>query len=390
MVAVAVIHYGEIGLKGKNRPWFTATLARTIRTALRGFDVREVRPVSGRLIVVLGPDGDRHWRDIRERLSRLPGVSNFARAVQVPATLEAMGDAAVAAVDGLSAASFRVTARRADKRFPIPTPDIERVVGRRVQDATGWPVDLGRPDLRVRIEILTSDAFVSARKEPGVGGLPIGTSGKVMVLLSGGIDSPVAAWRLIRRGCRAHFVHFHSYPILSRTSQDKARELVRLLTRYQLRSRLFLVPFGPVQQQVVVDIPPELRVIVYRRLMMRMAEHLGALHGARALVTGDAVGQVASQTIENLGAIGEVTTLPVLRPLVGFHKEEITADAQRIGTYDTSILPDEDCCSLFTPRYPATHSRPGEAEVAERALDIPGLVARAVSEAAMEEFRFPG
>ena len=210
-----------------------------------------------------------------------------------------------------------------------------------------------------------------------------------MALVSGGIDSPVAAWRMIRRGCRAHFVHFHSYPILSRTSQDKVREVVARLTQFQLRSRLFLVPFGAIQQQVVVDIPPGLRVVVYRRLMMRIAERLAASHGARALVTGDSVGQVASQTIDNLAAVGEVTKLPILRPLVGFHKEEITIDAQRIGTYETSIVPDEDCCSLFTPRYPTTHARPGEAEVAEQALDIAGLVTRAVGESCMEEFRFP-
>jgi thiamine biosynthesis protein ThiI len=243
--------------------------------------------------------------------------------------------------------------------------------------------------VHLRVEILTADAFVHFRKEPGLGGLPIGTSGKVMALLSGGIDSPVAAWRLVRRGCRAHFVHFHSYPILSRTSQDKARELVRLLTRFQLRSMLFLVPFGAIQQQVVVDVPPALRVVVYRRLMMRIAERLAVSHGARALVTGDSVGQVASQTIDNLSAVGEVTRLPILRPLVGFHKEEITLDARRIGTYDTSIVPDEDCCSLFTPRYPTTHARPGEAEVAEQALDVAALVERAAGESSVEEYRFP-
>jgi len=211
----------------------------------------------------------------------------------------------------------------------------------------------------------------------------------VMALLSGGIDSPVAAWRLIRRGSRAHFVHFHSYPILSRTSQDKARELVRRLTQYQLRSRLWLVPFGAIQQQVVVDVPPALRVVVYRRLMMRIAERIAVQNGARALVTGDAVGQVASQTIDNLAAVGEVTRLPILRPLIGFHKEEITLDAQKIGTYETSIIPDEDCCTLFTPRYPTTGARPGQAEVAEKALDIAALVDRAITEAVVEEFRFP-
>jgi thiamine biosynthesis protein ThiI len=384
-----VVHYGELALKGKNRPWFTSVFVRTIESMLAGIDVRDVRPVVGRIIITLGPDGGRQWDEIRERLSRLPGVGNFGRATRVEPDVAAIADATVAGVAGMPAGSFRVSARRADKRFPIPTPDVEREVGRRVQLATGWPVNLEDPDLNIRVEILTSDAFIHFRKEPGIGGLPIGTSGKVMALMSGGIDSPVAAWRMIRRGCRAHFVHFHSYPILSQTSQDKVRTLVRLLTRYQLRSKLFLVPFGSLQQQVVVEIPPGLRVVVYRRLMMRIAERLAAPNGARALVTGDSVGQVASQTIDNLAAVGEVTTLPILRPLVGFHKEEITLDAQRIGTYQTSIVPDDDCCSLFTPRYPTTHARPGEAEVAEQALDIAALVERAAGEASMEEFRFP-
>jgi thiamine biosynthesis protein ThiI len=364
-------------------------LVRTIEAVLAGLDVREVRPSIGRIVIGLGPEGDGQWDEIRDRLSRLPGIGNFARAVRVAPDQDAIAHAAVSAVSGLPAGTFRVSARRADKRFPIPTPDLEREVGRRIVEATGWKVDLERPDRYVRIEVVTSEAFVHVRKEPGLGGLPIGTSGKVMALVSGGIDSPVAAWRMIRRGCRTHVVHFHSYPILSRASQDKVRQIVALLTRYQLRSRLFLVPFGAIQQQVVVDVPPALRVVIYRRLMMRIAERLAAANGARALVTGDSVGQVASQTIDNLAAVGEVTTLPILRPLVGFHKEEITLDAQRLGTYETSIVPDEDCCTLFTPRYPTTHARPGEAEVAEQALDITGLVERAVGESCVEEFRFP-
>jgi thiamine biosynthesis protein ThiI len=199
----------------------------------------------------------------------------------------------------------------------------------------------------------------------------------------------VAAWRLIRRGCRTDFVHFHSYPILSATSQEKARELVRVLTRSQLRSRLFLVPFGPIQQQVVVSLPPALRVIVYRRMMLRIAEALAKTTGALALVTGDAVGQVASQTVDNLAVVGSVASLPLLRPLVGMDKEEITADAQRIGTYGISIVPDEDCCTLFTPKYPATRASLDAVVAAERALDVARLVATAVEAAAMEVTIFP-
>jgi thiamine biosynthesis protein ThiI len=388
-----IAHYGELALKGKNRPWFTSMLVRTIGSALKGLDVVDVRPMVGRIVIRFGPAADGQWDEVRARLSRMPGIGNFSRATHVIPDLDAIATATAAAAATLAATgesrTFRVTARRADKRFRIASPDVEREVGRRVQEATGWPVNLDKPQLHIRVEILTNDAFFHFKKEPGTGGLPIGTSGKVMALISGGIDSPVAAWRLIRRGSRAHFVHFHSYPILSNTSQEKVRELVRRLTQYQLRSKLWLVPFAAIQQKVVVEVPPPLRVVVYRRLMMRIAERIAVTNGARALVTGDAVGQVASQTIDNLAAVGEVTRLPILRPLIGFHKEEITNDAQRIGTYETSIIPDEDCCTLFTPRYPTTHARPGQAEVAETALDITDLVERAVGDSIVEEFRFP-
>jgi len=385
-----ILHYGELALKGRNRPWFVSTLVRTVKSALHGLDVVTVKPIVGRLVVTLGPQGGAQWDEIRRRLSCLPGIGNFARATHVAPDLEFIAAAVAEAVASEPApSSFRISARRADKRFGIPSPEIERVVGARVQAATGWAVNLSAPDLVIGIEVLSADAFFYFRKEPGVGGLPIGTSGKVTCLLSGGIDSPVAAWRLIRRGARATFVHFHSYPILSRASQDKARELVKQLTRYQLRSRLFLVPFGDLQQQVVLTIPPHLRVIVYRRLMMRIAEQLALTSGARALVTGDSVGQVASQTLANLQAVGEVSRLPILRPLIGFHKEEITQDAVRIGTYQTSIVKEDDCCTLFTPRYPTTGARPGEAEVAERQLDIEGLVQKALAEVVVEDYWFP-
>jgi thiamine biosynthesis protein ThiI len=382
-----VVHYGELALKGRNRPWFIHTLVRTIRALLGDLSVPAVRSHIGRIIVTFERDED--WPEIQARLARLPGIGNFARAEHVPADLEAIADAVVAGVAGRQARSFRVVARRADKRFPIPSPEIERVVGRRVQDAMGWPVDLSKPEAVLRVEVLTDEAYVFVDRQPGTGGLPIGTGGRVLTLLSGGIDSPVAAWRLIRRGCRTHFVHFHSYPILSLTSQQKARELVRLLTLHQLRSRLFLVPFGPIQQRIVVAVPPPVRVVIYRRLMTRIAEAIAREHGCHALITGDAVGQVASQTIDNLAVVGSVATLPILRPLIGMDKEEITADAIRIGTYETSIVPDEDCCTLFTPRFPSTRVRAFDAERAEAELDVTGLVREACAALETEDFRFP-
>jgi thiamine biosynthesis protein ThiI len=286
-------------------------------------------------------------------------------------------------------ATFRVSAKRADKRFPLSSPEIEREVGGRIKEARNWTVNLANPELTIRVEALTNEAFYSFGTVRGAGGLPVGSSGRVACLLSGGIDSPVAAWRMMRRGCRVLFVHFHSYPILSRASQEKARELAKLLTRFQYHSRLFLVPFGDIQQRVVLAVPPPLRVVVYRRLMMRIAERIARMHRAQGLVTGDVVGQVASQTLENMATIGSVVTMPVLRPLVGMDKEEITAEAIRLATYPISIIPDQDCCTLFTPRHPATRAKPHEVERAEADLPIDDIVAQAVAAAEIEHFRFP-
>jgi tRNA uracil 4-sulfurtransferase len=285
--------------------------------------------------------------------------------------------------------SFRVSVRRADKRFPLTSPQVEREIGGRIRTARGWRVDLGAPELTVHVELLSDDAFYFFGKERGPGGLPTGTAGRVACLLSGGIDSPVAAWRMMKRGCAVTFVHFHSYPILSRASQEKARELVRLLTGWQQRSRLYLVAFGDIQQQVVLAVPPPLRVVVYRRLMMRIASRIARMRGAQALVTGEVVGQVASQTLENLAVIGRVAELPVFRPLIGMDKDEITAEAVRLGTYPISIVPDQDCCTLFTPRHPRTRARLAEVEAAEAALPVDDLVDRAVREALAEVFAFP-
>jgi thiamine biosynthesis protein ThiI len=382
-----IVHYQEIALKGRNRPWFVARLVRNLREAVADLDVRDVRPLMGRIEVVLGPNAD--WNSVRDRLSRVFGIGNFARAGRTRLDVDAIAAEILNDLGDVRPATFRVSARRADKRFSLTSPQIEREVGGRIKEARGWRVDLSHPELTVRVETLTNEAFYSFGKEPGAGGLPSGASGRVVCLLSGGIDSPVAAWRMMRRGCRVLFVHFHSYPILSRASQEKVRELATLLTRYQLHSRLFLVPFGDIQQRVVLTVDPALRVVIYRRLMMRIAERIARDNRARALVTGEVVGQVASQTLDNMQQINAVVALPVLRPLVGMDKEEITEQAQKLGTYPISIIPDQDCCTLFTPRHPATRARTDEVEEAERSLAIDDMVATAVASAAGERFDFP-
>jgi tRNA uracil 4-sulfurtransferase len=382
-----IVHYQEIALKGNNRPWFVARLVRNLRAATKGVGVREVRALMGRLELVL-EDGA-SWEPVRDRVARVFGVANFARAARTALDLDLISREIIQDLGDREPGSFRVSARRADKRFPLTSPQVEREIGGRIKQARGWRVDLSAPELTIHVEALTDEAFYSFGKEQGAGGLPVGVSGKVACLLSGGIDSPVAAWRMMRRGCRVLLVHFHSYPILSRASQEKARELARILATYQLHSRLMLVPFGGIQQQVVLSVAPPLRVVLYRRLMMRIAEAIARRARAQALVTGEVVGQVASQTIENLNAINAVVTMPVFRPLIGMDKDEITAEAQRLGTYTVSIIPDQDCCTLFTPRHPATKARILDVERAEATLPTEQIVNRAVAEAVVEDYNFP-
>jgi thiamine biosynthesis protein ThiI len=387
-VTTVIVHYQEITLKGRNRSWFINMLARNVRQALADLDIVEVRSTVGRLELTLASDD--HWEEVRTRLSRLPGIDHFARAVHVPAEVDALAAAVIAGLRGRTPLPFRIKVHRADKRFPIKSPELERLIGQQVVEAVGWPVELSRPQFVVRIDVLMTEAYVFFDREPGAGGLPVGSGGKAVCLLSGGIDSPVAAWRLIRRGVRVPLVHFHSYPILNDTSQEKARELAATLTKYQLKTRLYLVPIGAFQQQVVVTVPPELRVIIYRRMMVRLAERIALRIKADALITGEVVGQVASQTLENIRAIDNAAMLPILRPLIGTDKEVITKEAIRIGTYETSIIPDQDCCTLFTPRYPATRAAMDTVLRAEAALDIEALVAEALSGIVVEDRRFPG
>jgi len=383
-----IVHYQEIALKGKNRSWFMGRLVRNLREAVAGLDVRAVRSLMGRIELVLGPGATRE--QVGDRIRRTFGVANFSYAARTPLDLEALTAAILRDLEGRTCSSFRVSVKRADKRFPMTSPQVEREVGGRIQEARGWRVDLENAELAIHVELLTTEAFYFFGKERGPGGLPTGTAGRVVCLLSGGIDSPVAAHRMMKRGCAITFVHFHSYPILSRASIEKARQLVTLLTEWQHRSRLYLVPFGDIQQQVLLTVPGPMRVIVYRRLMLRIAEAIARTRRALALVTGDVVGQVASQTLENLAVVGHVATLPLFRPLIGMDKEEITSEAVRIGTYPISIIPDQDCCTLFTPRNPQTRARLADIEAAEAALPIAALVDAAVRDAALEEFEFPG
>lgn len=382
-----IVHYQEIALKGRNRPYFIGKLVRNLRRMTADVGVEEVRALMGRIEMVLKPEAD--YAAIRERLQHTFGIANFSKAGHAPVDLEAISKALIEDLRDVDTPSFRVSVKRGTKNFPMTSPQIEREIGGRIKEARGWKVDLDHAALTVRVELLKDEAFYHFDRDKGPGGLPTGVSGRVAALMSGGIDSPVAAFRLMKRGCSVVLVHFHSYPFLSRASQEKVREIAQMLTRHQMRTRLHLVPFGELQRQVVLAVPPGLRVVIYRRLMLRIAERIALDAHARALVTGESIGQVASQTLDNMTVIAGATRMPVLRPLVGMDKEEIVAEAQRIGTYDISIVPDQDCCQLFTPRSPETHARLGIVEHAESKLPIDEMIRSALEGTVVEKFRFP-
>jgi thiamine biosynthesis protein ThiI len=381
-------HYSELALKGKNRPWFLGRLIRNLHGALAGLHVKEVRTLIGRIEIVLGQDSAAP--EVIDRLSRVFGIANYSVASRVPLDFEGMANAVVAQLPPREAVkSFRVLVRRADQKFPVPSPELARDLGSRVWTARGWTVDLDHAELVIRVEIIPGAAFCHMERKLGVGGLPSGTGGRLVALLSGGIDSPVAAWRMMRRGCNLTFVHFHSTPFLSNVSQEKARRLVEVLTRYQLRSRLYLVPFGELQRQVTLSVPGDLRVIVYRRMMLRIAQRIARDARARALVTGDVIGQVASQTLDNMTTIDRASHMSIFRPLVGMDKEEIIATAQKLGTYEISIVPDQDSCTLFTPRHPETHAKRHTIDQVELTLPVDTMIASAVDAAVVEDMSYP-
>ena len=382
-----VVHYHEIALKGRNRPFFINRLVRNIERATADLPVKRVVPLPGRLLVELG-DGAA-WPRLRDRLSKVAGIANFSPIQRVELDIDSLSEKVVAAVSDRPFQSFRITTRRANKRFSLNSMEIDREVGARVKAATGARVNLTSPETIIYIEILPREALFYFEKLEGIHGVPVGTAGRVAALLSGGIDSPVAAYRMMKRGCRVDFIHFHSVPFLSRASQQKVKEIIDVLTAYQYRSRLYLVAFGDLQRQIMLAAPAPLRVILYRRFMMRIATALARHRRARALVTGESLGQVASQTLDNIAVIETAAGLPVLRPLIGMDKSEITCQAREIGTYEISILPDQDCCQLFIPTHPATRSRLNEVQEAERRLEADQLMQTAVEDVEEVRFRFP-
>jgi thiamine biosynthesis protein ThiI len=376
MEKLFLVHYGEIGLKGKNRSFFEKKLAQNIKLSLKGMGCTEVRRIYGRILVMLHPEAN--VAAIQERLGKVMGIAHFELALAAEPTINAIQDAALELVKGRQFKTLKVETKRANKRFPLTSPEVSATVGAHLLNATGASADMHTPDLRCNIEIVDEAAYIYVEKIRGVGGLPVGASGKVLIMLSGGIDSPVAAWRMMKRGVKALFVHFYSYPYTDKASLEKVEELAEILATWNYRTQVYLVSFAEVQREIVTQTPAPFRVILYRRMMVRIAQQIAAAARAECLVTGESLGQVASQTLGNLRVIEEVAEIPILRPLIGDDKAEIMELAERIGTFEISTLPHDDCCSLFVPKHPATNASLEAVQEAEAALDINALVKLAV------------
>jgi thiamine biosynthesis protein ThiI len=382
-----LIRYHEIALKKGNRAYFTELLKRNLLCAVKDLGAKDIRSLPARLLLTFKADIDP--QTAVHRVGAVFGIANFSLVERAAKDIEDLRARILSSLKDARFSSFCIETQRGDKTFPLTSPEINRVLGAAVKESSGARVDLTHAELTVFVEILPRDAFFGFNKIPGPGGLPVGASGRVVSLISGGIDSPVAAYRMMQRGCRLIFVHFHSAPYLDKTSQEKVRKLVSALTRHQFQSRLYLVPFGEIQRQIVAAVNRPLRVVLYRRMMLRIAEAVARGEKAKALVTGESLAQVASQTLENMAVIQQAAALPILRPLVGMDKQEIIDQARRIGTFDISSIPDQDCCQLFVPKHPATKAQLREVEEAESALEIEQLTRLGIDNAEKEEFTFP-
>ncbi len=373
-----LVHYHELGLKGRNRGRFERQLQANLIAAVGDRSTVGVERVASRLVVPIAPfDAEQ----VLALISAVPGVSSASLAFVTSREPGEMEQAAVLAVREASAGArtFAIAARRSATDHAERSLEMNRRIGAVVQAETGLGVDLSAPDVLCRVEVVQGEVYTYARRVDGPGGLPVGTSGKVVALLSAGIDSPVATWRIIRRGAVAVGVHFSGRPQTNDLSEHVTDEIAQVLARTGGLARLYIVPFGDLQREISLAAPPDLRILLYRRLMVRVAEAIAAEERAGALVTGESLGQVASQTLENMAAVDAAATMPILRPLSGHDKQEIIAEARRIGTYELSIQPHADCCTLFMPRTPETHANVWQVERGESELDLKRMVSDALA-----------
>ncbi len=388
-MATIVAHFHEIGLKGRNRHYFEEVLVRNLKRALRGTGYERVRRGFGRVVIDFKPEAN--IEAAVERAARVFGIAYLGVGQRVEPELADIERVGLELMLAEPFESFAVRARRTHSTIGINSGEINVAIGQAIKDASGARVDLSHPEATLWIELFAGTGVAYRRRVRGHGGLPVGVSGKMLALLSGGIDSPVAVWRMMKRGAEVELLHFHGQPFTDPSSIRQASELAEILTGYHLHTTMHLVPLADAQREIVTHAPSDLRVVLYRRTMMRIATELAREVGAKALVTGDSLGQVASQTLENLSVVEEaVEGIPVFRPLIGMDKQEIIDEAISLGTYDISTRSYQDCCVLFEPRSPATKARLQDVVAAEAELDMDALVGKALAGAETRVFELPG
>lgn len=386
---ICLVHYHEVGLKGRNRASFEHRLLSNMEAALVAFELKEVCRISGHLLVVFENADD--LEPAAEILLQVPGVARVSRGWRCAREPEEYNRCAeLAMMDCGEFESFKVVARRSNTDYPIDSMQLNQLVGAHLcAFAPDKKVKMKDPDVKVHVEIIQGSAYVFSRSDRGIGGLPVGSAGKVVSLMSGGIDSPVATWKLMKRGAVIVGVHFSGAPVTDDASEYIVDDIAHALAPAGGIGRIYTVPFGKYQKAIASECPPPLRIVLYRRLMFRVAQGIARVERAKALVTGESLGQVASQTLENIAAVNAAVDIPVLRPLIGSDKLEIIDVAKRIGTFEISSRPADDCCTLFMPRSPETHARIVDCERAEQDVPIDAWVEEILSNLEYRDYPCP-
>lgn len=386
-----ICHYNEIGLKGKNRKFFERKLIENIKRVLDPKFFEWGKRISGRIIFKLNKKGIENQSKIEKSLKNVFGIAYFAFSIDCQQKIDAIEKKALEVLKDKKFKTFKISTKRSEKNFLLTSLQLNERAGEYILKKFKIPkskikikVDLKNPDITCFIEIVEKYAFLYIKRTEGLGGLPVSVSGKAVCLLSGGIDSPVAAFLMMKRGIKISFLHFSAYPYTNKASIEKVKKIIKILGKFQSKSKLYIVPFSNIQKKILLKTPASLRIILYRRMMLRIAQEIAKKEKALVLVTGESVGQVASQTLENIRVIEEVSAIPVLRPVIGQDKEEIIQMAKKIGTFNTSILPDQDCCSRFLPKHPETRARLKEVKKAEEKIDCEKLIQEAIKQTTLQ------
>lgn len=387
---IFIVRCGEVALKGMNKPYFERMLVERIKTNVRDFDGVDVKRHEGLIYVRADKSIDKE--QLLKQIGKVFGVASISPAVEAESNLDAIGEEAVKymmeLIESKGIKTFKVEAKRADKNFPVKSPDIGRIIGAKVLiGCKVLKVDVHNPDVHLFVDVRHDKSYIYQQKIAGFGGLPLGTNGKGMVLLSGGIDSPVAAWMMAKRGMLIEAVHFHSYPYTSQRAQEKVEDLARIVASYCGNFKMHVINLLPIQEQIVQNCPEEETTILVRRFMMRIAEKIAEKNGAMMLITGENLGQVASQTAEALVVTDACVKMPVMRPLIAMDKVDIMDKAEEIGTFETSIQPYEDCCTVFLPKHPSTKPKLARIIESESSLKVDELVEAAVASEEIVQIR---